>query len=125
MSIKIPCPTCHGKKTMNDPSCIGKFVGYCDPHGNTIPQVTCITCEGVGHVIKRETPYTVDDKAIKESIRQARKARQKPKAPSPPSPPPLSGMTLQGLIDLLEKALHAEDYEQCALIRDEMRKRGR
>ena len=122
MSIKIPCPACHGKKTMNDPSCIGKFVGYCDLHGNRIPQVTCITCEGVGHVIKRETPYTVDDEAIKESIRRARKARQKLKMPSPP---PLSGMTLQELIGLLEKALHAEDYEQCALIRDEMRKRGR
>ena len=117
MSIKVTCPKCHGKKTMNDPQYIGKFVGYYDQQGNRVPQVACITCNGVGHVINRKSPYTVDDESSKKAIEIDRRKRRK-------SLPTLEEMTTDDLRTVLQHALAEENYERCAAIRDELKRRG-
>ena len=117
MSIKVTCPKCHGKKTMNDPQYIGKFVGYYDQQGNRVPQVACITCNVVGHVINRKSPYTVDDESIKKAIEIDRRKRRK-------SLPTLEEMTTDDLRTVLQHALAEENYERCAAIRDELKRRG-
>ena len=124
MSLKIVCPKCHGKKTMNDPEYIGKMIGYCDKDGNTCPQVTCVTCAGVGHLLDNSSPYTLDNETIKAMIKKERAARKKAQQALKPKSTPLSKRSVPELMKDLEKALAVEDYEQCAKIRDLLRKKG-
>ncbi len=48
--MKILCPTCDGKGTIDDPKCIGRVMSYSGPNGETCPQVTCQSCYGEGWV---------------------------------------------------------------------------
>lgn len=43
----IICPTCRGKRTIDDPTVTGAIM-YCDQQGNRVPQVTCQSCAGSG-----------------------------------------------------------------------------
>lgn len=43
------CPTCGGKGTINDPKAPAVLC-YCGPNGETCPQVTCMSCGGIGWV---------------------------------------------------------------------------
>ena len=52
--MKILCPTCHGKGTIDDPKCYGKVMCYLDEDGNAFPQVPCQTCGGSGWVEQQE-----------------------------------------------------------------------
>lgn len=112
MSLKVTCPKCHGKKTMNDPQYIGKMMAYCDRDGNRCPQVTCITCGGAGHVLDRSSPYVLDEEAIKEV------PKKEPEIPTLPSEP-----TIEELEAQLREALAAQNYERCARLRDEIARR--
>lgn len=109
MSLKIACPKCRGKKTMNDPKYIGMMLGYCDRDGNSCPQVTCITCGGAGHVLDKSSPYIIDEEAVK-------KAREiKPEMPRLPFEPTIAELEAE-----LQQAIAAQDYERCAKLRDKL-----
>lgn len=46
-----PCPTCKGKGSINDPACVGRVMGYYNPHtGDCCPQIMCQSCAGSGWV---------------------------------------------------------------------------
>lgn len=47
--MTVLCPTCHGRKTIDDPTIRGSMAYY-DAQGNTWPQVCCQTCFGTGWV---------------------------------------------------------------------------
>ena len=47
--MKILCPTCGGRKTINDPTIMGSM-SYSGPNGENWPQVPCQTCGGSGWV---------------------------------------------------------------------------
>ena len=47
--MKLLCPTCHGKGTINDPKCSGTM-NYSGPNGESWPQVICLSCDGEGWV---------------------------------------------------------------------------
>ena len=50
--MRVLCPTCHGKRTINDPT-LHEPMAYLDKDGNSWPQVPCQTCGGSGWVDKQ------------------------------------------------------------------------
>jgi len=50
--MKVLCPTCNGKGTINNPKCNDMAMNYCGPNGETAPQVICQTCNGSGWIGK-------------------------------------------------------------------------
>ncbi len=130
MPLKIQCPTCRGKKTMNDPKYSGQVMFYSGINGERCPQVDCITCGGVGHVLDNSAPFSVDEDAknsltedpksigIKNLLEHFRNfvdnGLQRKPAPVP---------SLDELHQQLKAALAAEDYEKAAIVRDEIKRR--
>lgn len=49
--MRVLCPTCGGKGTINDPKITGT-ISYCGPNGENCPQVICQSCGGTGWVEK-------------------------------------------------------------------------
>lgn len=49
-TVKVPCPTCKRKGTVNDHKYFGKAISYYDRNGNRCPQEKCRTCNGEGWV---------------------------------------------------------------------------
>lgn len=50
---EIPCPTCKMKGRVIDPACYGKTISYYNPiTGDTLPHITCRTCNGTGWVFQ-------------------------------------------------------------------------
>ncbi len=118
MAIEIQCPNCHGKKTMNDPSYAGKIIFYSGPNGEQCPQVTCVTCKGVGHVLDESSPYKVDEKALKKSASIPQKIR---KLIGIPKKEP----TLEELQADLATAVKNQDFERAAKLRYEIIRRSK
>lgn len=118
MAIEIQCPKCHGRKTVDDPSYAGKIIFYSGPNGEQCPQVTCITCKGVGHVLDDSSPYRVDEKALRKISSIPRKIR---KFIGIPKKEP----TLEDLQADLAMAVKNQDYERAAILRDEIIQRSK
>jgi len=53
--MKVLCPTCGGKGTINDPVPQGSMA-YCGPNGESWPQIICQTCGGTGWVEEISSP---------------------------------------------------------------------
>lgn len=113
------CPTCKGRKTINDPKYLGKMMGYIDRDGNRCPQIECISCGGVGHVLQDGNHYVRDNDAV-----NARDAAQIGKE-QVPSYREKKEPTLAELEQQLRDALKEEDYDRCAKLRDEIARRRR
>ena len=56
--MRVLCPTCRGKGTINDPKATGPIM-YCDKDGNACPQVICQTCGGGGWTGERTEPTQI------------------------------------------------------------------
>lgn len=46
--MKVLCPACNGKGTIDDPKTYGQCMGYCGANGERAPQVMCPCCNGCG-----------------------------------------------------------------------------
>jgi len=103
---------------MNDPSYAGKIIFYSGPNGERCPQVTCITCKGVGHVLDESSPYKVDEKALKKISSIPRKLR---KLIGIPKKEP----TFEDLKADLATAVKNQDFERAAILRDEIIRRSK
>ena len=99
---------------MNDPKYLGKMMGYCDRDGNRCPQIECISCGGVGHVLQDGMHYVRDNAAVNARDAQRKEREQVPSYREKKEP------TLAELEQQLRDALDAEDYVRCAKLRDDI-----
>ena len=64
--LRVLCPTCSGKGSINDPKCMNLTMGYSGSNGEIIPQVICQSCYGTGWVNATQVKGYNDGKSMSD-----------------------------------------------------------